>query len=551
MESSSELDKRLSVEHKETSSKASNEGVEGVDDIQKVAALDNNEVSLAQIIKSNPVDRWSKSRIKLYLICVVLYLCSTMNGFDGSLMTSINTLPEYVDYFNLSQSPAGTGLVFSIYPIGAMCAITLIWLADYIGRVKAIMVGLVILMAGAIASATTSSHDGFIAARFFISFGGVISLSAAPPYLVEILPPDLKVLSLCFNTFYYVGSIIATWAMYGTSIHFAGTPNAFKIGLWLQLLCPGLVLLCVWSFPESPRFLYSQQKIDKAKDFLIKYHANGDPNHPIVLAELQQIDESFRISGFLRPRDYLDFSVFLKTKARRRRSVIVVIWSWFCQFSGNQVITYYMTTLFLNLGIDNATTRLLLTAVNSIICFIFATAGAFLVEKFGRRPTLLYANAGFVISFICLAVSTKAFSDDSSNTQAASVGIAFIYIFQAVFFSFAMTPLQPTYPSEILSNDMRSRGMALYNLVSNAASTLNLYTAPLAMQNINYWYYVFFVFWDAFQFVIIYFFFVETARLTLEEIEHIFNDTGCVKESIRLSKQAKVKAREDSDPEKA
>ena len=56
MESSSKLDKRLSVEHKETSSKASNEGVEGVDDIQKVAALDNNEVSLTQIIKSNPVD---------------------------------------------------------------------------------------------------------------------------------------------------------------------------------------------------------------------------------------------------------------------------------------------------------------------------------------------------------------------------------------------------------------------------------------------------------------------------------------------------------------
>jgi hypothetical protein len=39
---------------------------------------------------------------------------------------------------------------------------------------------------------------------------------------------------------------------------------------------------------------------------------------------------------------------------------------------------------------------------------------------------------------------------------------------------------------------------------------------------IRYWFYVFFVFWDLFEFVFIYFFFVETKGRTLEELDEIF-----------------------------
>ncbi|CUM65874.1 uncharacterized protein PRCAT00003524001 [Priceomyces carsonii] len=504
-----------------------------------MSAVNNHDIALKQIIKARPISNFSNKRIKLYLVCVCLYLCATMSGYDGSLMTSINTLPEYLDYFNLENTASGTGLVFSIYPIGSMCATCLVWLADYIGRVPAIAVGLIILVAGAILSAATSNHDAFIAARFFISFGSTIAITAAPAYMMEVLPPNMKILALFYNTFYYIGSIIATWTMYGTSIRYQGTHKSFTIALWLQLLCPGLVLSCIWLFPESPRYYYSKNKIDKAKSFIVKYHANGDENHPLVSAELDQMAQSFAESGFLKPRDYLDFSIFLKSRALKKRTLLVILWSWICQYSGNQVITYYMTTLFLNLGVTNATTRLLLTAVNSIICFLTASAGALTVERLGRRPVLMYACVGFVISFIALAISTKAFSDNSDNKMAAQVGIAFIYIFQAVFFSFAFTPLQPTYPSEILSNEMRARGLALWHLVSNAASTLNLYTAPLAMEKITYWYYVFFVFWDLLELIVIYFMFVETSGLSLEEIEHVFTVKGSVKESIRLSKASR------------
>jgi hypothetical protein len=39
---------------------------------------------------------------------------------------------------------------------------------------------------------------------------------------------------------------------------------------------------------------------------------------------------------------------------------------------------------------------------------------------------------------------------------------------------------------------------------------------------IGYWFYVFFVFWDLFEFVFIYFFYVETKARTLEDLDAIF-----------------------------
>jgi len=56
--------------------------------------------------------------VRLYGLVGVVLLCSTMNGFDSSLMGSINTLPNYTEYFNLPASGnASTGIVFAIFQV--------------------------------------------------------------------------------------------------------------------------------------------------------------------------------------------------------------------------------------------------------------------------------------------------------------------------------------------------------------------------------------------------------------------------------------------------
>jgi hypothetical protein len=60
-------------------------------------------------------------------------------------------------------------------------------------------------------------------------------------------------------------------------------------------------------------------------------------------------------------------------------------------------------------------------------------------------------------------------------------------------------------------------------------------------RNIRYWFYVFFVFWDVFEFVFIYFFFVETKGRTLEELDEVFSAKNPRKAStIALSARTNV-----------
>ncbi|KAI7127690.1 hypothetical protein KC352_g31789 [Hortaea werneckii] len=64
--------------------------------------------------------------------------------------------------------------------------------------------------------------------------------------------------------------------------------------------------------------------------------------------------------------------------------------------------------------------------------------------------------------------------------------------------------------------------MGVFQLTSGCAGFVNTFAAPVALNNIGYWFYVFFVFWDLFEFVFIYFFYVETSKRTLEELDAIF-----------------------------
>lgn len=497
--------------------------------------LDLSEDGYKEILREHPVTRWHKNRYIIYLACLSIYFVSTTNGYDGSLLTALIAMPNFLVTMGI-KSTLGTGLVMSIFQIGQMCATVFVWLGDFIGRKHAIFCGSVVVCVGAIVTSVATNYHTFVGGRFLLSFGSGISCSLATSYLLEIVSPNERS-ALCsiYNSLYYIGSIIATWSAYGTNKRYGNSHLSFRIPLWLQLLCPGLVCLLIHFAPESPRFHYLKGNKDKARNFFIKYHANGDETHPIVNYQMAQLEMSLLNVPKLTIKDYFDYRILFRTKRDSKRSALVIAASWFGQFSGLAVVGYYFTTILLDLGIENETTRLLLNGVNSILGYIFATAGSLLVGRLGRRFVFLYSTSGFVACFAILAACLATFQNQG-NKAAGRAGIAIIYIINNVFFSFGYTPLQPLYPAEVLSSVMRVRGMGLFQLVQGTAGFVNTYAAPVAMQNIKYWFYVFFVFWDIFEVIVIYFFFIETKGLSLEEIDLVFLSENPVKSSIICSK---------------
>ena len=206
--------------------------------------------------------------------------------------------------------------------------------------------------------------------------------------------------------------------------------------------------------------------------------------------------------------------------------------------SGNGALTYYLTPVLLTIGITDSITQANVNLGYACFQFFFALCGAAFVERIGRRKLMLGAMAGCTMTWVAMSAAAGSFAASGTNNHtAANAMLAFIFIF-GLFFSFGITPLQALYPVEVLSFEQRAKGMAFSSLCVNASGLLNSYAWPIALAKIGWHTYLIFMIWCAIQFVVFYFFFPETRRRTLEELDKIFEAPNPVKESLKPKKVA-------------
>lgn len=82
-------------------------------------------------------------------------------------------------------------------------------------------------------------------------------------------------------------------------------------------------------------------------------------------------------------------------------------------------------------------------------------------------------------------------------------------------YSVGITPLQALFPVEVLSFEMRAKGMAFSSLAVNLGGLLNQFAWPVALDNIGWKTYIVFTVQDAVQAFIIWWFIPETKGRTV------------------------------------
>ncbi|KAK6460353.1 lactose permease [Scheffersomyces coipomensis] len=463
----------------------------------------------------------SRPMIPLLASCFLIYLVATTTGFDGSLMSSIYTQEDYLREFNLdADSSTSTGIIFSIYNIGQIVGALFCPFIDWKGRKNVIIFGCLGVVVGAVITAVSKNIGTLLAGRFILSFFTTLANTAAPLYVTEIAAPKARArIAGCYNTLWYCGAIIAAFTAYGANLHHSGSSLSFRLPLGIQAVCPGIVFIFGWFIPESPRWLVGVGRLDEARQVIVNYHCNGNMDHPLVDFEMAGMEASFEGKSLQNSFRLLDPRPLFKNR-NSYRSCLVIIIAFFGQFSGNNCASYYLPTMLTKIGMTSVTTNVLMNAVYSIVAWMASIVGAFAHERIGRRKMLMFSTITAALALTGLAISTARYN--AIPTKAASQSaLAFIYLF-GIFFSFAFTPVQVIYACEVASNPMRSRSMIIFNITAGIAQFINQFATPTAMKNISYWFYVFYVFWDLFECVVIYFFFVETKSRTLEEMDEIF-----------------------------
>lgn len=194
----------------------------------------------------------------------------------------------------------------------------------------------------------------------------------------------------------------------------------------IQALFTLIMLAVVWWIPESPRYHVSSGQPEKALKTLAYYHADGNEQDEVVQLEYAEIttaiamEKSSEHSG-----SYKDF---LRTPGNRKRLLIIITFGLFAQWSGNGLVSYYLNLIMDSIGIKDANQQLLingaLTSFNLATNLFFS----FFVDKWGRRPIMLFSSAGMMVAFVIwTALSAKYDAHASSALGSGVLGMIFIY----------------------------------------------------------------------------------------------------------------------------
>lgn len=80
-----------------------------------------------------------------------------------------------------------------------------------------------------------------------------------------------------------------------------------------------------------------------------------------------------------------------------------------------------------------------------------------------------------------------------------------------------------SYTTEILPFNLRAKGFTIMEVALYAALFFNQYVNPIALDAINWKYYIFYCCFLVFEVIVIYFLYVETRYVPLEEVTKLFD----------------------------
>lgn len=140
-----------------------------------------------------------------------------MVGYNSSLMGSLNVMPSYRSYFELTTATRSLNTAIS-YVGGSVVALFGGFLADWRGRRESIFWACCTILVGAVIQAAAQNIGMFIAGRFIIGGGMALAQTAAPILVAETIAVKYRAFALAmYYACWGIGTLVASGVCYGVS----------------------------------------------------------------------------------------------------------------------------------------------------------------------------------------------------------------------------------------------------------------------------------------------------------------------------------------------
>lgn len=274
-----------------------------------------------------------------------------------------------------------------------------------------------------------------VVGRFVAGLGVGLVSATIILYMAEIAPRKIRgAVVSAYQFFVTIGLMLASVVTFETQNF--NNPASYQLPIGVQFIWSFILAIGLTFLPETPRYFVKHGNHDKAARALSRLRGQPQESDYIqhelaeIIANYQYETEIMPSGGYFASWSNCFRGSIYKQNSNLRRTMLGASLQMMQQFTGVNFIFYYSTSFFsqLNLGVDPFLLSLITTLVN-----VFSTPISFwTVEKFGRRPLLIWGALGMVICQHIVAIAGTASGDDKNIVK---VEIAFVMVYVFLFAS--------------------------------------------------------------------------------------------------------------------
>lgn len=285
--------------------------------------------------------------------------------------------------------------------------------------------------------------------------GGIgVGMASAicPMYIGEVAPSHIRGMLVSWNQFaiifgqlmvYFINLVILgnhANPLYDAMGHIANLADAqwtittgWRYMFGSECVPAGLFTILICFVPETPRYLVMTGHDRQALGILTRI--NGESKAAQIINDIKntvtQTTEPLMSYGFV--------CIF-----------VGIMLSVFQQAVGINAVLYYAPRIFRDMGLDN---EMMFTVVMGIINILFTLIAVFFVERWGRKPLLIWGSIGMGVGAFGVAVTF--------GQPGMSIITALSIMIYSASFMFSWGPIAWVLIAEIFPNTIRGKAVAI------------------------------------------------------------------------------------------
>jgi sugar porter (SP) family MFS transporter len=383
------------------------------------------------------------------LVAITAAIIGIIYGYDlGNISGALLFIPAELHLSSTFLIESITTVVVIGSIVGALLGGPL---ANAIGRKATMVVVALAYAVFALLSAFATNLLWLDITRFLLGVTIGFSVIAAPIFVAESVGAAVRGrLVVMYQLATVFGILIAYFIDFGLA-----SGAHWRIMLGLAAIPSLIVLFLLLPLSDTPRWYMMKGRRQQARAALL----NIEPEENVD-RELDQMEEDLkreqggRLIDMLRP----PFS---------KATLFVVVLGFLIQITGINAVVFYSPLIFQAMGFKGNFSLLILPGIVQIASLIATIISLSIVDRLGRRPTLLTGITIMILSDILMAVI---FSFGKFTGALSILGFIGILFFTAAF-NFGFGSMVWVYSSESFPAQLRTLGASIMltaDLVANA-----------------------------------------------------------------------------------